>query len=298
MQDRWARVILAVFGIAALGALVVAPWRSRVPLEAGHQGQPSRDESTRLEGNRPQDRALVDQTGTNAIANLLRRVCDGEILPAEAVCQMKPLGASVFPALVSAFQDPNEDVRWVAAEAVVALRNDAQPRANMVLPGLTELLRDPSLDVRFATLMALAAVGPEAAPAVPGLIGVLEGPDTGADDRTVYLRQKAAQVLGRLGPTARQAIPALTQALKDPCWYLRQEAALALWEITRQFDPSIPLLSQLLADNDPTVGQTAALALSQIAAKTNLSPTLLARIEAAKLKRLTVARATSPGLPE
>ena len=44
-------------------------------------------------------------------------------------------------------------------------------------------------------------------------------------------RTCAANRLGQLGPKAKEAVPALANALKIDDWYLRREAALALREI-------------------------------------------------------------------
>ena len=47
----------------------------------------------------------------------------------------------------------------------------------------------------------------------------------------VSFRKMAADVLGNAGPLAKEAIPALTEALKDPDVGVRQSAAAALKKI-------------------------------------------------------------------
>ena len=61
--------------------------------------------------------------------------------------------------------------------------------------------------------------------AVPSLITVLKGESSVSD------RRAAAQALGRLGPTAAAAVPALVRALSDSDWEVRQAAAWALGRI-------------------------------------------------------------------
>jgi HEAT repeat protein len=59
---------------------------------------------------------------------------------------------------------------------------------------------------------------------VPYLIDLLK-------DDTWEMRRGSAWMLGKLGPEARDAIPALTEALKDENEVVRQKAAEALKKI-------------------------------------------------------------------
>ena len=71
---------------------------------------------------------------------------------------------------------------------------------------------------------AIDSLGRIGTPAVPALIQSLGHADPGH-------RLQAAEVLGRIGPDARQAVPALVQALEDPQLDVRKAAARALGQI-------------------------------------------------------------------
>jgi HEAT repeat protein/poly(3-hydroxybutyrate) depolymerase len=70
----------------------------------------------------------------------------------------------------------------------------------------------------------------------------LKGADAGK-------RKAAAEALGKLGPAAREAVPALRQALADSDGAVRVAAALALWRVGGQAEAVVPTL--LAALNDP-----------------------------------------------
>lgn len=71
-------------------------------------------------------------------------------------------------------------------------------------------------------------------------------------------RQNAAVELASAGPAAAPAVPALTEALKDPDPLVRRLACYALYEIGREHAASaIPEVTKLLQDPDPTVAEQA-----------------------------------------
>ena len=82
----------------------------------------------------------------------------------------------------------------------------------------------------------MGKIGPAAAKhevTIPALIKILE-------DKENWMRDSAAKVLGKMGPAAREAIPALTEALNDD--YASRNAQKALAKI----DPGEPLSSYAL----------------------------------------------------
>jgi HEAT repeat protein len=134
--------------------------------------------------------------------------------------------------------------------AVTAL-GDLGPGA---VPALIKALDDTEPGVRKLAVVTLDKVG--AKDAVPNLAALLDK-DTG----DLALRHAIVLALGRLGPDAEAAVPALGRVLKgDPV--LRGEAATALGAVGPAAKDAIPLLITGLADEE--VGDTAALALARI----------------------------------
>src|SRR5262245_6436659 len=165
---------------------------------------------------------------------------------------------AIVPALAEALLKDRHD--WVRSHAAMALSSiafDDKETAKPALPALTQALKDKAAQTNAA--MALNNFGRDASPAAPALLealkekgnrtGVLNalqsvefGPDAQlgegvaalvdclkSDDK--YVRQRAAWVLGRIGPKARTAIPDLTQALKDSNADVAKAAAWALERI-------------------------------------------------------------------
>jgi len=77
------------------------------------------------------------------------------------------------------------------------------------------------------------------------------------------VRVAAAQVLGDLGPAARNAVPALVEALRDRDPTLRRNAAFALGKIRAKPALVVPALAGLLSDRNEEVRMYAAIALKK-----------------------------------
>src|SRR5262249_2051203 len=94
------------------------------------------------------------------------------------------------------------------------------PDYKELIPVLLERLTDEDADVRQHVVHTLARIGQ---PAVAPLLDILKEKD-GAKEK----RANAAYALGKIGPAAREALPALTQAFKAPDRELRPRAAFAI----------------------------------------------------------------------
>jgi HEAT repeat protein len=126
------------------------------------------------------------------------------------------------PELVAALQDRSAEVRAAAARALVHFGPDLDPE----IPALMTMLERDEPLVRLACSQALYAAWPTPALA-PTLIAALKSPDRG-------VRLIAAELLGRIGPEARGAIPALIAVLKEPFTpgvYTAGKAARALGQM-------------------------------------------------------------------
>jgi len=107
-----------------------------------------------------------------------------------------------LPKLIEALNDEAEPVRWWAAQGCAMLREKATPAES----ALRKRLEDPSGAVQVAAAEALARAGkPEAAlPVLERWLRNTEAP---------FFALQAANVLDRLGESARPALPAIKQAL-------------------------------------------------------------------------------------
>jgi HEAT repeat protein len=135
---------------------------------------------------------------------------------AEVLGEMGPSAAPAVRALVAALADEDKDVRRHCAGALARIGLAAGDAAEALVAAAPSLVDDPDagevleLDDRFEDFRTYAdipaALGPRA---VPALIEGLRHEHPG-------VRLSAAAALARLGPSAKEAIPALIEALEDP----------------------------------------------------------------------------------
>jgi HEAT repeat protein len=109
------------------------------------------------------------------------------------------------PALKQALRDSDADVRILAASALAGW----DPRTKGVASLLSEGLHSPDVLVRERSLWGLFSLGPRGQALLPEVLRVLSDPEE-ADLHLLSLR-----VLGRMGPEARAAVPALLHCLHD-----------------------------------------------------------------------------------
>lgn len=143
----------------------------------------------------------------------------------QALEQIDALQPDILPDLIRMLVDKNADVRDAATDSLKGFNAKS---------GADEWITDPAAADAMATLakqlnqpdesaaQAFVAIGPAA---VPTLIHVLESGDRVA-------QEKAAKVLGQIGPNAAAATPALNRALQDSHPWVQAEAAAALEKIT------------------------------------------------------------------
>jgi hypothetical protein len=77
------------------------------------------------------------------------------------------------------------------------------------VPALIEGLRSPDPAVRLKAVEVLGRMGPDAKDAVPDLVRLLDDPEE-------PIRRAATRTLGRIGPPAQEAVPALVRTLLQP----------------------------------------------------------------------------------
>lgn len=191
--------------------------------------------------------ALADDVAT-LIKQLESKDSDVRRAAVKSLAAKKKEAGSAAPALVKALKEDRDlYVRRFAAQALGEIGADPAVAG----PALTEAARSNRREIADAALTSLGKLGPGA---VPALVEVLKkrevrgGKPKGKSrepvhDASATLRAKAAQALGNLGPDAREAVPALIEALQDPD--VRTDAATALGNIGPDAKEAISALTEI-----------------------------------------------------
>jgi HEAT repeat protein len=122
-------------------------------------------------------------------------------------------------------KEPDKDVWPDPRRRVAAILGHAGPIAKKAVPVLRAALKNPDAWFRISAAEALAKIGshPEA---IQALIRTME-------DSNDNWRGVAANALGRIGPKARVALPALRQALLRKDDDARPAVALTIWRLQK-----------------------------------------------------------------
>jgi HD-GYP domain-containing protein (c-di-GMP phosphodiesterase class II)/serine/threonine protein kinase len=157
-------------------------------------------------------------------------------------------GAAVVAGIGERLQDRDQNVSWQALLALQQLGSAAV----VVLPALHEALNDSRPLIRIKAAEILWCLDPQqVSRALPVLVREVE---RGSSESCL-----AIESLCRIGPDAREALPALVKAVRGRLsGRARQLAITALGEIGSAARSAVPLLIETLTDRDPQVGRTAA----------------------------------------
>ena len=169
---------------------------------------------------------------------------------AHAALALGAIGAKAkdsVPVLAELVKDPDETVRRSTLRAIQAIH----PGPKVMIPICTKLLEDPDPAIRGRILNAIAEAGVEA---VPGLIEALKV------DKAAFW---ALIVLREIGPAAKDAVPAITEKLKDKNPEIRREAVLTLGAMGDAAAAAAPQIAALLSDQH--VGTAATFVLGELA---------------------------------
>jgi HEAT repeat protein len=124
------------------------------------------------------------------------------------------------------------------------------------VPPLIRALKSSDPSVRAWAAYAVRKVGPEARDAMPALAGLLR------DDRTAAAAAQSLSVMGA------PAVPALLEGLRNGSPLLREKAASALGDIGLGAETALPELRKLAEDDEPSAIRKAAKeAIGKIAAE-------------------------------
>lgn len=140
-----------------------------------------------------------------------------------AIGGIEPPVKEAVPVLIALLSSRNE---WAPKSAASAL-GDMGVAALPAVPNIIDLLQSKAdVDTREKAAEALGHIGPKAAAtAVPALMKAAEG------DQWPKVRKASLEALGEMGPAAKEAIPVLRAALKDPDSWISLEARNALFRV-------------------------------------------------------------------
>ncbi len=160
------------------------------------------------------------------VAELIKGLGDPDAemraLAAQSLGILQSRAISAIPALIQALGENDPGVRASAAAALGKIGRHSETQTPELVPALILSLGDERTEVRVATAQALGEIGPGAAQAVPALSRAL-------DDQACVVRVLmrvspmvgrsigpcvqivAAEALGKIGPDAAEAVPALLQ---------------------------------------------------------------------------------------
>lgn len=182
------------------------------------------------------------------------------------------IGAPAVPALVELLDGPNREMRPCAAEILGEIGPEAVAAVPSLIRGLCLDLEPLDLDdeaLRRLSISALGNVGPKAKAATPSFkilfkrkptIALVEAwgqigappvaelverlSDQNLDESDSF---SAAYAMQKLGPKAKEAVPALRKALTDPRPQVRLDAAVALAYVDPLAPESLPTLIEGLS---------------------------------------------------
>jgi hypothetical protein len=152
------------------------------------------------------------------------------------------IGSNAIPCAITLLKHHSPSVRQSAAWGLGSIRRQSAA-ANQAIAALIEAAGDSDRDVRLHVMVAFREMGADASNAVPAVTKVLA--DTGVGSQTnsfFYVRAAAAVALGKIGPPAASALPALKAALQESNSYLRGQAAVATWRVAADADTALPIL--------------------------------------------------------
>jgi len=167
-----------------------------------------------------------------------------EVAAVNAFCE---IGPRAIPSLTALLGDRNPLVRSSAAWALGSFQRTGHGDA-VKIAELVNSLKDSDARVRLHAAGTLGEFGEQAVPAIAPLIARLKDDEKGLKSGTVVpVRSWAARALGRIGPTAEAAAPALVSLSKDTNSYTRMAADIALWRIRRNVAETLPRLTNDLS---------------------------------------------------
>ena len=206
-------------------------------------------------------KALGDM-GTEAIPALIQVLHSDLKIGSNAgveICQIDPsMQDTVIEAIIGKLSHEDGNIRSSAIYTLQRIDELALQEIDdsFLISIFSKAFNDPHARVRVAAIYGLQDFNDVSL--VPVFIKALSDPDSA-------IRSNAIDALEEIEPTAaKDAVPALTNTLKDTSGYMRERAAIVLGQMGQEAESAVPALGDLLADSELAVVKSAADALRKI----------------------------------
>jgi HEAT repeat protein len=153
-----------------------------------------------------------------------------------------------LPILIRVLRDKRN--RWLNSYQIPPVLGEMGPKAKVAVPALRSVIHDGYPEGNLLIAEALWRITRSAKESLPVLVRALRGSPPW--QYTEHAQERAARILGALGPRAKPAVPALRTALRDKEPEVRMAAAGALWNVTGSARVSVPILIQELVVESPS----------------------------------------------
>src|SRR5438552_10142107 len=208
----------------------------------------------------------------------------------DAYKALRELGpAAVAPLIQALGQSTGDSTQdWWTRDNAAFVLGDIGPAAKAGVLELVALLDSKRAEIRRWAANVLGRIGPDAYEAVPKLLDCL---------KDEAIRGRAAEALGEIGADATSAVPALIELLKEENGNVQRSAVVGLGNFGGAAREAVPFLFPLLEAADKTMRKVAAWALREIEPEESVS--IERRLEssaAADLARYEAGFRQDPGL--
>jgi HEAT repeat protein len=167
----------------------------------------------------------------------------------------------MFPLVTAALKSEKVRLRLGATYAMNRFGKDA-------VDELLKMLKDPEVDIRFAAVYALDDIGEEAIKSFPAMAEIAVDDQAPEQTRRIALRGLLRMAgLGDFWPGTAGAVPFLIERLENPDKVHRWRAASTLAAIGPAAKDAIPALEKASKDPDKSVAGAAAFALERVQKK-------------------------------
>jgi len=152
-----------------------------------------------------------------------------------ALAALASLGdQTAVPVIVETLTEAVRHEQWQIVCHALTTLGALGPGAESALTLIRSLTGAPDAHVPYAAVAALWAIGGDQEEVLPHLVGLLQ-------DRIPSRIMEAADVLGRGGPSAKDALPRLRQLLAHSYEWVSVHCATALWDIGGEAEASAVL---------------------------------------------------------